>query len=250
MLTGREGLGAVAVSIAGDGGKSSFVYAVGGRMDNQLNPYLDDGEYATVLPDGSLSPFSDLGQLMTHPRAFFQLLTSFGQDVVIAPPSDPGGEGPLGQGAKIEDLVLIAVAGDSAWDSNTPDLDKVDICQIIKENGVVGSWYEQALDYAHQYHGMGALLYFDTLWIWEGVQSETFGSNPNGGSAAAHGTSYIGPVDATDVYHVVDTQRTSLGAKTATNSSYYSVLRLNGYLFTIGGNNDSGPGARIDQTGW
>jgi hypothetical protein len=266
MSTGREGLGAVTVSIAGDGGKSSFIYAVGGREDNQLvdgdglvKDYLADGEFAAILSDGDLSSFSPMDYEMTHGRAFFKLLTSFGQDVVIAPPSDPGGEGPLGQGAPIEDLVLIAVAGDTRWDTkgspptadtNNPDLKLTDICLIEKENGYTGEWFEQDQSWAQAYHGMGALLYFDTLWIWEGVQSEILGNDPSGGSSAAKGVSYIGPVIATDVYNIVDTQDTALGASNATNTSYYQVLRLNGYLFSVGGNNESGPGARIDRTRW
>jgi hypothetical protein len=248
LITPREGGAGTALAITGTKVRQ-FVYIFGGRSTSAaVTTYLSDGEVAEVLSDGSLSPFGLLGESMTSPRAFFRLVSNLGQDGFIGPSSDPG-EGPLETGGEVGDLMLIAVQGDDIYDEGTntnAGLMSTEITRIQKENGSITEWTAQDfLLTGKAAHGMGAELFFDHLFIFSGVNGETLADGPDPDNAAPKRLFF--DEDGTDDTAIIDDLQAS-GSKFVVLRSYYGMVRLNGYIYALGGHdNGTGPLASVER---
>jgi hypothetical protein len=233
MTKGREGLGAVVVTVAKEGGTASkFLYAVGGRPSNAWTGYLADGELTEIQADGTLAPFGALGHSLNTARAFFSLITNLGQNYLIGPSSDPG-EGPFATGGEVGDLMLIAVWGDDEYeDKGNSGLKDVEVVRIIKENGAIDSWQVQNSKVSQGGHGGDSLLYFNALFDFGGVKTETLTAGPVFTGAASQRAPY--DESATDDQDII-LNFTAAAATLKNSRAYYQAVRLNGYIFIIGG---------------
>jgi hypothetical protein len=248
--TPREGLGAIVVGINSAAGTKQVLYAVGGRRNNSglITDYLATGEVAGVYSDGTLSPFSPLSYDMNVPRAFLALVSNLGQDMIIGPGGDPGEGPPPPVGGDAGDLMLIAVHGDEEYDFAKNDGRKdLEVCRIIKENGIIDPWTIQSYEVPQKSHGLGALLYFDFLFTFVGVKDEDLTSPPNMLDSSV--TRMVYDEDALTDNMIIPSGQ-STGSSFVIPRVYYGMLRLNGYDFAIGGHNGTGPEPSIERTVW
>jgi hypothetical protein len=251
MLTPREGLDAVKVVVPdGYGGATPYMYVVGGRDGSRFylpGPpeapayTLTTVERAPILTDGALGPFVALAETMNQPRAFFPLLTSQGQNAFVSRDTIFDSD---------ETLRLIAVTGDDFWDDYTTPITganggttTIEAC-TINPDGSTTPWTTQTLSAVKSNHGNDALLFFNALFIFNGVKSESLGSYPS-----AHGGTtqrLIYDPAATALPQSVFTGSSSSN-ETPQNRAYLSTVRLNGYVYAIGGVDGGAPIAAIDR---
>jgi hypothetical protein len=248
--TPREGLGAVVVGINSTSGTKQVLYAIGGRVNNSglAGDYLATGEVAGIYPDGTLSVFSPLSYDMNVPRAFMALVSNLGQDMIIGPGGDPGEGPPPPVGGEAGDLMLFAMHGDEEYDFSKNDGRKdMEVCRIIKENGIIDPWTIQTYTVPQKSHGLGALLYFDFMFTFVGVKDEDLTSPPNMLDSSVTRMVYDENAVTDDI---ILPSGQSAGSSFVIPRVYYGMLRLNGYDFAIGGHNGTIPEATIERTVW
>jgi len=245
----REGVDAVVATIPSgeeDVPDRTFLFAVGGRPDATGDGYLASGERAEVLADGDLGPFAPLSYDLNTPRAFYVLITNQGQDESGFVPDDP--EVPISKSPWTEPIYLFAVQGDDAHDGTANDgLIDFEACEIVTSDGDNGEWTTQheTVSPGQPAHGLGAALFFDHLFAFKGVSAEDLGDDPVVGGSAATRLEFF--EDAADPAYILDDRQSTATAFT-TDRAYYKMVRVNGYLWAIGGNDGSGPIAAIDRT--
>jgi hypothetical protein len=223
----------------------TFLFAVGGRPDATGDGYLTSGERAEVLADGDLGPFVALSHDLQTPRAFYVLLTSQGQnDSGFIPDPDI----PLEKTVSTEPLYLLAILGDDAHaGTNNAGLTTFEVTEIVTADGDNDVWttQDETVQGGHPAHGHGALLYFDFMFTFTGVDNEDEGSNPLvSGNAASRVEFHL---DAADLAYVLDGWQSN-SASFDTDRAYYDMVRVNGYDWALGGNNAAGPIATIERT--
>ncbi|MCP4600190.1 MAG: hypothetical protein GY847_06585 [Proteobacteria bacterium] len=144
-------------------------------------------------------------------------------------------------------LLLLAIAGDDEYTSpKNTGLPTLEISEIVSADGDNDAWTTQSASVpaGRATHGHGALVYFDFLFTFGGVDRETLGGNPSQMKNAASRFEYHGAAGDNDILQ--NYQSTS--ASFETSRSYYEMVRLNGYNFVIGGNDKTGPVASIERT--
>jgi hypothetical protein len=252
MGSPREGLDAVVATVpSGDAAiaDSTYLFVVGGRPDASGAGYLTSGERAEVLSDGDLGPFAPLSNDLSTARAFYVLVTSQGQDESGFTP-DP--DIPLDKGAPRsiaeEPLYLLAIQGDDEHSGTSNDgLVDFEVCAIVDSDGDNGAWttQDQTVPGGQPAHGLGAALYFDHMFAFKGVESEDLGYDPSvGGSAASRVVFYPDADDPAQILDDLQSDSTSFG----TDRAYYELVRVNGYIWIIGGDDGTGPIASIERT--
>jgi hypothetical protein len=219
---------------------------VGGRPDATGTGYFTTGERAEVLADGDLGPFVALSYNLNTARAFYVLLTNQGQDSPGFNPDDP--DIPLDKSLWEESVYLIAIQGDDEHTGNANSgLLDFEVSEIITSDGDNDVWVVQSdtPPGGRATHGLGALLFFDFLFVFGGVEDEDPGSDPVPmGSATSRFEYDEEPADPADIINTYQSSSASFDV----GRGYYEMVRLNGYVWTIGGNNGSGPEASIEQT--
>ena len=256
MNSPREGLDAVKIAVPdGGGGATPFIYVVGGRVDSAsyvTGPptseawTLDTVERSTIGMTGDLSAFTTLTETLNNERAFFPLLTSQGQNAFVSREEVFDDS---------ENLRLIAVTGDDFWDDFTLPIDGankgqdvIDICTIIDVAGNISPWVTQNLSAVKLNHGDDSLLFFDALFIFNGVKSESLGAYPSAHGGTTQRLLYDETLLYPDLVAMEDILYASSSSnETPQNRAYLSVVRLNGYIFAIGGVNSGPPIAAIDR---
>ncbi len=243
LLAGREGLDAIVLAIYRTSLKI-YLYAFGGRPSASATGYLATGERTVVNYDGTLAGFVPMTNDMTTARAFYPLITNQGQDAFVGPgnPELP----PILSG----DLYLMALLGDNSYNESgagNSGMDTFEVCSIITVNGDNTPWILQNESHNKDVHGGEVQLFFDYMFIFDGVKTEQLGYDPSPHGSAAQRFTYIegGYLDdPADIFY--DSQAT--GANFADSRTYYSSLRLNGFVWLIAGNGGGGPIGTIEWT--
>jgi hypothetical protein len=233
MNVAREGVDTVKVVVP-DGASSAvpFLYAVGGRSTSAAGvPYLNTIETAEINSDGSLEPFYTLlaPHVMNSPRGFFTLLTSQGQNAYVSREEVFDED---------ETIHLIAVAGDNQFSaSNNSGIQSFEIAPVVDPvHGDTTTWTTQAIDWNKANHGHEAQLFFGTLFCFLGVNKETLPNNPQGNTGTSPRYAYTPTNPLTTIIN--SGQSSSNGPA---QRMYYQSVRLKSFVFTLGGNNESGP---------
>jgi hypothetical protein len=247
----REGLEALVVTVPSGSATiddATYLFAVGGRPDASGTGYHVSGERAEVLADGTLAAFSTLSHDLVTARAFYVLLTNQGQDGSNFIP-DP--EIPLDKTIPTGPLYLMAILGDDAH-AGAPNSGLIDfeVTEIVSADGDNSAWTVQGdtLQPGHPTHAHGASLHFDVLFTFCAVSTEDVGDDPTVSSAAASRLLYSPgsppPPPPDDIFH----SRTSNSSSFSISRGYYEIVRVNGYLWAIAGNDGSGPLASVGRT--
>ncbi len=247
----REGLEALVITVPSGSATVddvTYLFAVGGRPDASGTGYHVSGERAEILADGSLAAFSTLSNDLNHARAFHVLVTNMGQDLSGFIP-DP--DIPIEKSVPTGPLYLMAILGDDAHAGSGNDGRRdFEVTEIVTSDGDNSAWTVQTelLQIGHPTHGHGASLHFDVLFTFCAVTTEDIGSDPAVSPAAASRLLYAPssppPPPPADVLH----SRTSNSSSFATPRGYYEIVRVNGYLWAIAGNDSTGPLASIERT--
>jgi len=138
-----------------------------------------------------------------------------------------------------ETIYLLATMGDDQHSgTNNSGTKTFEVSVVSSGSGNLSAWTSQDYQCNKNQHGHGAFMYAGYLFISWGVDRETLGSEPQ-----PLGSSFVRfPINMTP-----PSNNLFLGSQTATASQftvdrcYYSDLRLNSYIYIIGGNNGSGP---------
>jgi hypothetical protein len=144
-----------------------------------------------------------------------------------------------------EALFLIACQGDDTYDESGGGNDGIgtfEVAGITVPDGHLSAWVEQAEDFAPGQFVLGheALLYFDYLWVFQGVAREMYADGaPDPQESAAQRFDWVDDAALPDDM-VANFQSTS--ASQAISRAYYSMIRLNSHIFIIGGNGGPGVG--------
>ena len=179
------------------------------------------------------------------------LVLTSGGDLLDLPVFDRG----IARSVATRPILLIAVAGDDAYaegGGGNTGLTTFEVAAISTApdatNGSLVSWTVQveALPAGRATHGLDALVYFDYLFTFPGVSTErrsTGAVTPQVSTAARF------PYDEASMTASQVLERfESTSASMTTARSYYSLTRLNGGLFLVGGRSGTGPVARIERT--
>jgi len=247
----REGLEAVVVTVPSGSATiddATYLFAIGGRPDASGTGYHVSGERAEILADGSLTSFSTLSNDMNHARAFYVIVTNMGQDLSGFIP-DP--EGPIEKSLPTGPVYLMAILGDDTHEGNDNSGRRdFEVTEIVTADGDNSAWTVQSelLQLGHPTHGHGASLHFDVMFTFCAVTTEDIGDDPSVSPAAASRLLYepatVPPPPPTDVLHSHSSNTSSFD----TGRGYYEIVRVNGYLWAIAGNDSNGPLASIERT--
>ena len=102
-----------------------------------------------------------------------------------------------------------------------------------KCDGAIDPWTAQDfLLTGKSAHGMGAELFFDHLFIFSGVDKETYAGGPDPSNSAPKRLVFDDTL-ADDL--ILDDLQAS-GSQFERDRSYYGMVRLNGYVYAVGGN--------------
>ena len=254
LLSGREGADAVVVTVPNGmdaGVDPTFIYVTGGRPNASGTGYFTDTERARVYEDGGLGGFEYMSENMNTARAFYVLITNQGQGMpAVGPVPEMEKSYPFGKSPAEGPLYLIAVWGDDEYDgAGNSGTNSFEVAGILAPDAGIGPWTTQGpfvppVPAGRKAHGHGAFLYFDYLFAFHGVMEETVGSDPTPDAYAASRFEYWeGSADPADVLRVFQ----SAGADFVENVCYYDMLRFNGYIWRIGGNDGSGPVDSIER---
>lgn len=248
MTVGREGPEAVVALVPSgeeDVDDSTYLFVVGGRPDASGTGYHVSGERAEVLYDGTLGPFVQLSNDLNTPRAFYVLLTNQGQE-------DPGfgtdPEVPIDKSTGDGPLYLMAIQGDDEHSGTANNgLNDFEVTEIITADGDNGPWTTQTdtLPGGRATHGLGALLYFDYMFAFGGVDTEDIGEDPDPIGAS---TSRLEYHEDADLPEEILQSYQSTSASLNVPRAYYRMVRRNGYLWVTGGNDGTGPVGVIERT--
>jgi hypothetical protein len=274
MIECREGLDSIVATVpSGEDNveDKTFLFVVGGRPDATGAGYFASGERAEVLDNGELGEFQMLSYDMNTPRAFYVLLTNQGQmdpgftDADVDSDSDGDSDTDADSDADTDPdiplpppastkrtadeppLFLIAVLGDDAHEGNAnKGLTTFEVSEIVDADGDNNEWATQSyvLGTGQAKHGLGALLYFNYMFYFDGVKSETLGENPSTHGSAAARLDYVEDAEQIDILQSYQSTNT----KFVISRAYYTkMVRINGYLFAIGGNDGEGPLDSIER---
>jgi hypothetical protein len=152
-------------------------------------------------------------------------------------------------------VYLIAVAGDDQYadvaGTGNVGLTTFEVTRISTApdatNGSLLGWtvQTQQLPLGRRTHGLDALLYFDYLFTFSAVDSEVRStSTVNVQVSAAARFPYAEDAAAAAVIERFESTSTSF----VTSRAYYSLARVNGAVFLVGGRNASGPVSTIERT--
>jgi hypothetical protein len=248
MGVAREGLDALVATVPSgeeDVDDKTFLFAVGGRPDATGTGYLVSGERAEVLSDGDLGPFAPLTHDLQTARAFYVLLTSQGQnDSGFIPDPDI----PLEKSISDEPLYLIAILGDDAHSgTNNAGLITFEVTEIVTADGDNTVWtvQDETVQGGHPAHGHGAVLHFNFMFTFTGVDQEDVGFDPTVSGNAASRVEFH--QDAANPAYVLDGWQSN-SASFTDDRAYYDMVRVNGYVWALGGNDGGGPIATIERT--
>jgi hypothetical protein len=142
----------------------------------------------------------------------------------------------------------MAILGDDAH-SGTANSGRVDfeVSEIVTADGDNEAWVTQTatIQAGHPTHGHGATLHFDFMFTFPGVATETIGDDPNPGTSSASRLQFLSDADpSTGILHSWQSSSSSMDVQRA----YYQMVRVNGYLWIVGGNDGDGPVASIERT--
>ncbi|MCK9458971.1 MAG: hypothetical protein M0R80_04970, partial [Proteobacteria bacterium] len=251
LVEAREGAGAVALTVPSGSdslGDKTYIFVGGGRPHAGGDGYFDTIEKALVLEDGDLGAWTTEIATFNVERAFFPLLTTKNRDETFWNPETPPLEKGATKGTWPEPIFLFALAGDDLWSGVlNSGIQSIEAALVTSPDGVLDAWHVQAYDlpmgrrtYAHD-----GLLIDDYLYCLPGVDQEGIAGEP---SPLINVTSRF-PIDvfATDLDYVIDTTYMSSNAQWTTARSYYDIVRVNGYVYTMGGNDGTGPIASIES---
>ena len=104
---------------------------------------------------------------------------------------------------------------------------------------------DETVQAGHPAHGHGALLYFDRMFTFTGVDNEDVGFDPLVSGNAASRVEF--DVDAVNPAFVLDGWQSN-SASFEDDRAYYDMVRVNGYNWALGGNDGAGPIATIERT--
>jgi hypothetical protein len=281
MTVPREGLdGVVATVPSGDDTvpDKTFIFVVGGRPDATGSGYFTSGERAQVLDDGDLGDFVPLSHDLNQARAFYELLENQGQnddgfddddddddddtdtnddddddddDIIITKGSELYNYQSFVtryQDPEIP-LYLLAIMGDDEYENGkNTGTTTFEVCEIATPDGDNDAWFTQEANFTGQgTHGHGGLLYFDHMFVFTGVARESLGANPSAMSSSCTRYDFI-EVDPPNMTQVV-TGHQSVGGSFYYNRAYYDMVRMNGYDFVVGGNDEGfGPMSTMERT--
>ncbi|MBI2893881.1 MAG: putative metal-binding motif-containing protein [Deltaproteobacteria bacterium] len=149
-----------------------------------------------------------------------------------------------------EPVFLIASQGDDAYSEaesggGNHGTVTMEVSPITVPDGHIGGWTTQIeeLPNGQPVHGHEALLYFDYLWVFQGVRRENFSDlEPTPQTSAAQRFDWVEEGAADQV--ITNYQSSSAGVEI--DRCYYSATRLNSYIYLIGGNGGPGTGALGD----
>jgi hypothetical protein len=251
MLSPREGndsLVALVYSGEEDVDDKNFLFVVAGRPDATGTDYLVSGERAEVLEDGDLGPFTALSYNLNTERAFYVLLTNQGQDDPGFNPDDPDIPIPK-KGIGDHPLYLMAILGDTDHEgNNNKGWNTFEVTEILSPDGDNTEWTLQTdeISWGQRTHAHGAALFFNYMFSFGGVDTEDLADWPSAQNATAARFEFAEEGDPDAI--LANYQSTSASYIEA--RCYYDLVRLNGYLWVIGGADDAGPGplATIEKT--
>jgi hypothetical protein len=149
-----------------------------------------------------------------------------------------------------ETIYLIVSHGDDVFNSGgsgNSGRDDFEASRVFAPDGDISAWTVQDTTTSGNFHGHGALLYFDTVFFFSGVKTEDLGEEPSPRTSAGGRRPLL--IDATPIstdpwvpsVAVLenDTQSSSTGF--AETRCYYGMARANTRLFVVGGNDGAGP---------
>ena len=140
-----------------------------------------------------------------------------------------------------EDVALEKLPGEVG---DSISFDKV----LLTADGDNGEWVTQDVVENQPRHGHGALLYFDHLFTFGGVKTEDLGDEPDVMNSAADRLEFYEPLEIGQPLSDTLVQGgTSSNASFDTPRAYYKMVRLNGYLFAVAGNDGGGPLRTIER---
>jgi hypothetical protein len=244
LSSGREGLDALRLIVADPPESKAFLYVVGGRQYGDGTGYLASGEYGEILSDGKVLATNPLTNNLGTQRAFYNLLTNQGQNSYVGPGSDSAIFDPD------EMLYLMAIVGDDSYDESGPGnegIDTFEVCEVPPGTGDNTPWILQDAVLNKDNHGADALLFFDVVFIFPGVKTEKITENPSvhGGTPSRY--LYYEGGDLGNPARVIWTSQSTAGSFDIARA-YYPMLRLNGWVFVLGGNDGAGPLTSIERT--
>ncbi|MBW2279038.1 MAG: hypothetical protein JRF63_16220, partial [Deltaproteobacteria bacterium] len=118
--------------------------------------------------------------------------------------------------------------------------------EILSPDGDNTVWTTQVaeMNWGQRTHGLGAALFFNYMFAFGGVSTEDLAAWPDPQNATASRYDFV--VDG-DADAILDSYQ-STSASFVDARCYYELVRLNGYLFAIGGADDLGPLATVEKT--
>ncbi|MBI5529035.1 MAG: Ig-like domain-containing protein [Deltaproteobacteria bacterium] len=121
---------------------------------------------------------------------------------------------------------IYAIAGDDAY---TPSNDGVQsiVYATVGADGVLSAWKFAAEETTKRLMGLQALLYFDFLFTFGGAQKEDAG----GVTASNTVERFAWRLSDGDL-----TDKQNTGAQMKTSRSFFALVRINPYIYAIGGN--------------
>jgi hypothetical protein len=142
-----------------------------------------------------------------------------------------------------EALYLIVAQGDESFSASNEGLATFEAARLFPPAGGIGDWTVQRNSPSHAHHGHGALLYFDCVFVFPGVQREVRGADPTPGSFTASRF----PLNvATPAPNLLLGGRESAAASFDAPRAYYGTVRIFSRIFVIGGNDGHGPVASVE----
>ena len=254
MQESRESAGAVAMVVpSGDAGVDDkmFVFVGGGRPHAGGDDYSSTIEKARVLGQGALGEWVIEAETLNTERAFFPLLTTKNRDETFIPEIPLHGKSATRGTVPTEPIFLFAVAGDDIWDeqggSDNTGIGSIEAALVTLPDGVLEEWNLQTHDlvggretYAHD-----GVLIDDFLFCLPGADQEAIADEP---TPLSSNTSRF-PIDvfASDLLYVIWNNYMASNASWATDRSYYDIVRVNGYVFVMGGNDGFGPISSVES---
>ena len=132
--------------------------------------------------------------------------------------------------------------GDDFYDSSTtngPNVETFEIAEVVTADGDIDPWITQNFDVSpgHTSHGLGALLYFNYLFYFEAVATETLGEWPSAAGSSSSRLEYN--EEAADMADILDNYQSVNQSFNDERAYYVKMVRINGHLYAIGGADDS-----------
>ncbi|MDH5490344.1 MAG: MopE-related protein [Myxococcales bacterium] len=183
---------------------------------------------------------------------YFRLLPPWSLESGPAFMAFPVGEGQT-RSIATEPVLLIAVAGDDQYDAgNNQGMTTFEVVEISTANdatnGTLLGWTLQtnALQAGRRVLGADALLYFDYMFTFPGVASEDRSAPSISPQNSAGPRFPFVETPAAAAEYVGTFESSSVGM--TTYRGYYTINRINGGLFMVGGHDGAGPVAQIERT--